>query len=68
MIDGLSAIVEGAKKNQILLSRKLEKVIQSSSGDHAFNQMLLDLEKQVNLYHEQLKEIKTIPNNKTEWL
>jgi methyl-accepting chemotaxis protein len=66
MIDGLSAIVEGAKKNQILLSRKLEKVIQSSSVDHAFNQMLLDLEKQVNLYHEQLKEIKTIPNNKTE--
>jgi methyl-accepting chemotaxis protein len=66
MIDGLSAIVEGAKKNQLLLSRKLEKVIQSSSGDHAFNQMLLDLEKQVNLCHEQLKEIKTIPSTKPE--
>jgi len=68
MIDGLSAIVDGVKQEQLLLSRKLEKAIQRSSENHTFNQMLLDLEKQANLCYEHLEGIKTAPDNNHESL
>jgi methyl-accepting chemotaxis protein len=61
MIDGLTAIVEGVKKEQYLLSNKLEKAIQGSVENHAYNQILQDLEKQANLCQKHLERIKSVP-------
>lgn len=68
MIDGLSAIMEGIKKEQHLLSQKLKKAVQSSSENQPYNQILLDLEKQANLCHEHLEKIKSVPDNHQETL